>query len=362
MFRYKFIFKEVNNILIRLPAPVNISYFWNFRSCLRILLALQVISRIFLSILYTSESNYTFKNVNNIIIDNNFRWTIRLIHTVGASFLILLLYLHFLRRFFYKRYVNKRAWIIRVILIIIMIRTAFLGYVLPWRQISFWRATVITNLITTIPYIREPIVNWLWRRFSVSGYTLTRFFSFHFILPFGIILFSLLHLLVIHTIRARNLLRTSSNLKIDFWPFFRYKDLLGFFLLFFCYFFFIFFYPYNLIDPENFLIANPSITPLHIKPEWYFLFAYAILRCIPNKTARVIVLVLSILVFFLFPFANNKKKIKFNYIYKFFFFIWLFNFFLLTWLGRCPVKVYFNFLSQISRIIYFFLLFVLMFL
>ena len=219
MLRNQFFFKEFNNILIRLPAPINISYFWNFRSCLRLILILQLISRIILSMLYVSFSDITFKKINIIIIDNNYRWLLRFIHTIRASFLIIISYLHLLRGLYYKRYVNSKAWLIRVLLLIFMIRTAFLGYVLPWGQISFWRATVITNLITTIPYIREYTVNWLWRGFSVSRYTLTRFFSFHFLLPIIITLLSIFHLLMIHSLRARNILRTSSNLKIDFWPF-----------------------------------------------------------------------------------------------------------------------------------------------
>ena len=354
------VLKQINNTIIRLPTPANISYFWNFRSCLGLFLFLQILTRVFLSIFYTTFSLNTFNSLNTIIMDNNNGWLIRLIHTIGASFLIMLMYLHFLRRLYYKRFLNTKAWFVRVILIIIIIRTAFLRYVLPWGQISFWGATVITNLITTIPFIREPIVNWLWRRFTVSGFTLNRFFSFHFILPFLIIFFSLIHLLSIHTKRSRNILRTFSNFKLDFWPYYGIKDIFRFFFVFFFFFFFLCFYPYSLMDPENFLKANPSITPLHIKPEWYFLFAYAILRCIPNKLIRVLVLVFSIIVFFILPFAFNKyNKYNFNFSYKLIFFLWLFNFIFLTWLRRCPVKLYFNFFSQISRILYFFFLFIL---
>jgi len=361
MFRNKFFFKEVNSILIRLPAPINISYFWNFRSCLRLLLTIQILTGVFLSIFYISFSDITFKKINYLIIDNNFRWSLRLLHTVGASILMLLLYFHLIRGLYYKRYANSKAWNFRIILIILIIRAAFLRYVLPWRQISFWGATVITNLITTVPFIRESIVKWLWRRFSVSRYTLNRFFSFHFLLPILIIIFSLIHLLMIHERGAGNILRTPSNLKLDFWPFFRYKDLFGFFILFFAFLIILIYYPYSLIDPENFIKANPSITPLHIKPEWYFLFAYAILRSIPNKTARVLVLVFSILVFFLFP-LSNIKKINYTFLYKFFFFMWVFNFLLLTWLRRCPVKSVYNIFSQVAGIFYFFFIFFLIYL
>lgn len=361
MLRNQIIFKEINNIFIRLPAPVNISYFWNFRSCLGLLLILQLLSRIILSIIYVSNSDITFNKINYIIIDNNYRWILRFIHAIRASFIILVLYLHLLRRLYFKRYVNKIAWNAGTILILIIIATAFLGYVLPWGQISFWRATVITNLITTVPFIRDSIVKWLWGGFSVSRYTLTRFFSFHFILPILIVVVSILHLLVIHSLGARNILGTPSNLKIDFWPFFGFKDLFRFFVLMFFYFVFIFYNPYSLIDSENFIAANPSVTPLHIKPEWYFLFAYAILRSIPNKTARVLVLVLSIVIFFLFPLGNTKVNYNYYFFYKLLFFFFIFNFTILTWLRRCPVKLVFNFFSQICRIIYFFLLFLLIY-
>nr|YP_009114975.1 cytochrome b [Didemnum vexillum]AIZ58122.1 cytochrome b [Didemnum vexillum]UYK51626.1 cytochrome b [Didemnum vexillum] len=362
MFRNFLIVKQINSTVVRLPAPMNISFFWNFGSCLGFLLVMQILTGLFLSMMYISESKYTFQNMNYMMMDNNFGWVLRLMHTIGASFLMLVLYLHLLRGFYYKRFVNKGAWNIGVILMILMMGTAFLGYVLPWGQMSFWGATVITNLITTIPFIGDSIVSWLWGGFSVSGYTLTRFFSFHFILPFSIILFSLFHLLMIHNLGAGNTLGTSSNLKIDFWPFFGYKDVLGFFFLFFFYFFFIFFLPYNLMDPENFMMANPGVTPLHIKPEWYFLFAYAMLRSIPNKVLGVLVLVFSILVFFLLPYGNKNLKMNFFFIYKLVFFFWVFNFILLTWLGGCPVKIYYNFLSQISGILYFFLIFLMLYL
>nr|UUK33597.1 cytochrome b [Didemnum perlucidum] len=361
MIRNQIFFKEINNMLIRLPAPINISYFWNFGSCLGVMLVLQVLSGIFLSMLYVSHSDVTFKKVNYIMMDSNYGWCIRLIHTVGASFLMLLIYLHMMRGLYYKRYVNTRAWLIGTILLFMMMGTAFLGYVLPWGQMSFWGATVITNLITTIPYYGESIVSWLWGGFSVSGYTLTRFFSFHFLLPMLIIIFSLLHLLMIHSLGAGNILGTPSNVKIDFWPFYGYKDLYGFFIMFFFFFLFVFFFSYSLMDSENFMAANPSVTPLHIKPEWYFLFAYAMLRSIPNKTAGVLVLVFSIMVFFLFPFLNIKKNYNFTFLYKILFFFWVFNFILLTWLGGCPVKMVFNFFSQVCGIIYFFLLFLLMY-
>ena len=317
-------FRNNFNFLIRLPAPLNISYIWNFRSCLRILITCQIITGFFLSCFILNYRNIIFYNLTIFIIDNSIGWLFRFSHTVRSSFIILFLYIHIRRRIYYKRYVNIWAWFLRVILMILTILIAFLRYVLPWRQISYWRATVITNLLSTLPY-RSLIVNWLWRRFVVNNYTLNRFYSLHFLLPFIIIVFSMLHLLFIHNLRSRSSLRHFSSIKLDFWGFFGLKDLFRFYLIFFIFFFFLFLNPYIFFDTENFLEANNIVTPTHIKPEWYFLFAYAILRCIPNKLLRVIVLVISILIFFLIPYKN--LKIKRNYIISCFFFFWIFNFF-----------------------------------
>ncbi len=358
MFRNNYIIKPIYNSLSRLPTPINISYFWNFGSCVGFFLIIQILSRLFLTIHYISDINLSFNSINHIVTNINGRWIIRYIHINRASFFVCLIYLHVIRGVYYKRYSNLIAWIIRVILLILSMLTAFLRYVLPWRQISFWRATVITNIISSIPYFRKNIVFWLWGRYSVRPPTLTRFYTFHFIFPLIIVLFSFLHLFYIHSRRrSRNPLRFFSSIKIDFWPFFRIKDILRFFFLFFFFFFIVFFFSDIFSDPDNYIKANFLTTPDHIKPEWYFLFAYAILRCIPNKLFRVLALLFSILVFFLIPFLT--KNLKITFFYQFFFWLWVFNFFLLTWLRRCVVKDIFNYLSQLRGFFYFFLLFIL---
>ena len=346
--------------LVRLPTPPNISYFWNFRSTIGFFLIIQILTGLFLTIHYTAHTDTAFLSIVHIINDINNRYMIRYCHCNRASFFILFIYLHIFRGIYYKRFSNIHAWIARVSLLGLSIGTAFLRYVLPWRQISYWGATVITNLVSAIPYVRESIVFWLWGRFSVDLPTLNRFYTFHFILPFVISFLSVIHLLLIHEKRSRNPLGFYSSIKLDFWPFFRIKDILRFFFFIRIFFFIIFYTPEIFSDPDNYIKANSLVTPQHIKPEWYFLFAYAILRCIPDKLIRVIALVISILIFFFLPFYNNKLKISF--IYQSIFFFWLFNLIILTWLRRCPVKDIFTYISQISRILYFFLLFMIPFL
>lgn len=344
----------LKNNIIRLPTPPNISYYWNFRSIIRLFISVQIISGFFLSFHYSPHSFFAFDSIIHIINNVNFRFFFRYIHINRASRFILFIYIHLFRRLYYKRYSNNIAWFVRVLLLILSIITAFLRYVLPWRQISFWRATVITNLVSVLPF-RNSIVIWLWRRFSVDLPTLERFFSIHFITPFLIAIFSITHLVFIHGYRSRNPLRFfSDSFKLDFWPFFVIKDFLRFFIIFFGFFFCCFFFPEVFSDPDNYIKANPLVTPTHIKPEWYFLFAYAILRAIPNKTLRVIVLAFSLLVFFLLPFYKSKLKISF--LYQLVFWLWVINFLLLIWLRRCLVKQVFINISILSRIIYFFLL------
>jgi len=343
--------------LVRLPTPPNISYFWNFRSTIRLFLVIQITTRIFLTMHYSPHIDLAFYSIIHINNDVPFGSYIRYSHCNGASFFMLLIYLHIFRGIYYKRYSNLHAWIARVLLLVLSIRTAFFGYVLPWRQISYWRATVITNLVSAIPVIRQKIVFWVWGRFSVDLPTLNRFYTIHFLLPFLIAFLSLTHLLLIHNKRSRNPLGFFSPKKIDFWPWFGVKDFLRFFFFLRIFFFIVLFYPEHFGDPDNFIQANSLVTPPHIKPEWYFLFAYAILRSIPNKLLRVLVLVFSILVFRLLPFF--KKKVTFSFIYQLVFWLWISNVILLTWLRGCPVKDVFTYLSQLSGIMYFFLLFLL---
>nr|UXW88415.1 cytochrome b [Afissula kambaitana] len=307
--------KIINNSLVDLPSPSNISLLWNYGSLLGLCLMIQILTGIFLSMHYCPNTELAFNSVSHICRDVNFGWFMRTIHANGASLFFICIYIHVGRGLYYSSYNLLHTWMIGVMILFLTMATAFLGYVLPWGQMSFWGATVITNLVSAIPYLGNSIVIWLWGGFAVDNATLTRFFSFHFLLPFIISAMVLIHLLFLHQTGSNNPLGTNSNLdKIPFHPFFTFKDLLGFILLIFFLMIIIILNPYLLGDPDNFIPANPLVTPVHIQPEWYFLFAYTILRSIPNKLGGVIALVLSIAILFILPFTN-KKKFKSNQFY-----------------------------------------------
>jgi len=299
---------------------------------------------------YSARIDIAFESVSHIERDVNYGWLIRPIHANRARFFLRLIYLHIRRRIYYKRYINSLAWLVRVLLLVLSIGTAFLGYVLPWRQISYWAATVITNLISVLPY-RPSIVEWVWRRFSVNNPTLMRFYTFHFLFPFVVAFLTIIHLVFIHDFTSRHPLRGFSGKKIDFWPYFRVKDLLRFIVMFLILLFLVYFFPQIMGDVENYKEANPLVTPAHIKPEWYFLFAYTILRCIPNKAARVAGIFIALRVLAIFPLV--RKKTSSRYSYRTLFFCWVVNCILLTWLRGCPVKEVYVYLSQISSVLYF---------
>nr|NP_786958.1 cytochrome b [Ciona savignyi]BAC57006.1 apocytochrome b [Ciona savignyi] len=343
----------------RLPAPININYFWNGGSTIGVFLVIQIVSGLFLSMHYTSHMQMSFFSVNHIMRDVNGGWLLRYMHANGASFFLGLIFLHIGRNVYYKTYYRKGAWIIGILLLVVSMLTAFLGYVLPWGQMSFWGATVITNLITAVPVYGEAIVKWLWGGFSVENPTLNRFYTFHFLFPFVIVALSVVHLFFIHMLGSSTPLGTFSNtMKLDFWPYYGVKDIFGFSIIISSFMMLVGFSPDLFGDPENFKKANSMVTPVHIKPEWYFLFAYAILRCIPNKKLGVFGLVFSILVFFFFLFS--KKKLMSSLFYRLIFWSWSMNFIMLTWLGGCPVKDVFIYMAQISSFIYFFFLLILM--
>lgn len=350
------IIKIAYNRLVKLPTPLNISIWWNFGSLLGLCLIIQIISGLFLSIHYCPNINYAFNRIIHICRDVNYGWLIRLIHINGASFFFICLYIHIGRGLYYISYKFKKVWIIGIIILFITIATAFLGYVLPWGQISFWGATVITNLISAIPYLGESIVLWIWGRFSVDNSTLNRFYSLHFILPFIILALVIIHLTFLHLTGSNNPLGTNRNLyKIPFHPYFTIKDSVGFIILIFILLILIIINPYIIGDPENFSPANPFVTPIHIQPEWYFLFAYAILRSIPNKLGGVIALFISIRIFLIIPIINNNIIFtsKFYPLNQILFWSIINIFLLLTWLGAQPVESPFIVISQIITIIYF---------
>ena len=348
--------KIINNSLINLPSPVNINSWWNFGSILGIYLIIQIISGIFLSLHYCPNINLAFERIIHIIKDVNLGWLIRLIHINGASLYFISIYLHVGRGIYYHSFKSTPVWIIGVIIILISIATAFLGYVLPWGQISFWGATVITNLLSAIPYIGQIIVEWIWGGFSIDNATLNRFYSFHFILPLIIIVLVIIHLFFLHLKGSNNPLGTNRNkYKIPFHLYFTIKDILGFILIFLIHFLIIIQYPYILGDPDNFIYANSISTPVHIKPEWYFLFAYSILRAIPNKLGGVIGLIISILILIILPFTKTYNVIsrKFYPTNQFLFWRFISLFILLTWSGGKQIEYPYKELRQIFTILYF---------
>nr|YP_003354999.1 cytochrome b [Pyganodon grandis]ACQ91061.1 cytochrome b [Pyganodon grandis] len=348
--------KILNNSLYDLPAPVNLSIWWNFGSLLGLCLATQVITGLFLAMHYNSSVDLAFCSISHISRDVNYGWLMRNIHANGASFFFVCIYLHTGRGMYYGSYLAQETWNIGIILLFCTMATAFLGYVLPWGQMSFWGATVITNLLSAVPYIGKTLVYWLWGGFSVSNATLNRFFVLHFVLPFAIMALVVIHLLFLHQTGSNNPLGISSNTNlIPFHLYYTVKDVVGFILLLTLLISICLLSPSLLTDPENYIPANPLSTPVHIQPEWYFLFAYAILRSIPNKLGGVIALLMSILILIFMPMLhlNTMRSNTFYPTSQWFF--WLFTgiFLVLTWIGKQPVEDPFIWIGQTFSTLYF---------
>nr|BAI63537.1 cytochrome b [Cynops ensicauda] len=354
--------KIINNSFIDLPTPSNISYWWNFGSLLGVCLITQIITGLFLAMHYTADTQSAFSSVAHICRDVNHGWLVRNIHANGASFFFICIYLHIGRGLYYGSYLFKETWNIGVVLLLLVMATAFVGYVLPWGQMSFWGASVITNLLSAIPYVGSSLVEWVWGGFSVDKATLTRFFAFHFLLPFLIAGVSMIHLLFLHETGSNNPTGIPSNQdKVSFHPYFSYKDLLGFLLALLILLLISLIVPNLLVDPENFIPANPLMAPPHIKPEWYFLFAYAILRSIPNKLGGVIALLMSILILMFTPMLHTSKQrsLTFRSTSQTLFWLLVANTLILTWIGGMPVEPPFTEIGQVASVLYF-LLFIIM--
>nr|AUJ21412.1 cytochrome b [Chaetopleura apiculata] len=346
----------MNKSLIDLPSPPNLSVWWNFGSLLGLCLILQILSGLFLAMHYTTNTEMAFLSVVHICRDVNYGWLLRTAHANGASLFFVCIYLHIGRGLYYGSFINNYAWNVGVVLLFLTMATAFIGYVLPWGQMSFWGATVITNLVSAIPYVGSDIVQWIWGGFAVDNATLTRFFSFHYLIPFVILVMSVIHLLFLHETGSNNPLGLNSDSeKVALHYYFIFKDLVGFIMMVIILFLIILLEPNVLTDPENFIPANPLITPVHIQPEWYFLFAYAILRSIPNKLGGVLGLLMSILILFFVPLfhVGFMRSLSFYFFNQMMFWYFISIVILLTWIGSQPVEEPFIFLGQSLTFFYF---------
>jgi len=352
------IISVANDLIIDYPSPINISNWWNFGSFLGIFIVFQLLTGIFLRIHYISSVDLAFDSVVRISHNVNIGWLFRSLHATGASFLFIFIYLHVIRGIYYQSFIfTPKTWLSGIIILLLVILTAFLGYVLPWGQIRFWAATVITNIISAVPFFGTIIVQWIWGGFAVSQATLTRFYSFHFLFPFIVLALIFIHLLILHQTGSNNPLNMSAaKQKIPFAHFFIYKDLFRFIVIIFFFVLAVFFFPTIFTEPENFISANPLSTPAHIKPEWYFLWAYAILRAIPRKLGGVVAILIAILVFFVYPLKRFRQD---RSLFRKVFYFWIASLFILSWIGGCPVEWPYDFLRKCACISYFSLVLIL---
>lgn len=354
----------VDNHLIHYPTPINLTYAWSFGSSAGICLVIQMLSGIFLAMHYTPHIDLAFSSVEHIMRDVNYGWLIRYIHANGASMFFIVVYCHIFRGLYYGSYMQPRQflWCSGVLILILMMATAFMGYVLPWGQMSFWGATVITSLVTAVPVVGQTIVEWLWGNFTVNNATLNRFFSLHFFLPFIIAGVTIIHLALLHKDGSNNPLGVDSGVdKISFYPYFFVKDLYAFFVFIFVFAFFVYFYPNAMGHPDNYIPADPMQTPSHIVPEWYFPPFYAILRSIPNKIGGVVAMGGALIILFAIPFTNTSlvRSTTYRPIFKICYWLFITDFIILTWVGQKPVRDVYVLLGQIATFYYFFFFIVL---
>lgn len=343
----------LNGSLWDLPSPSSISYFWNFGSTLGICLGIQIITGLLLTFHYTSFAPERFSSIVEIIREVWSGWILRIIHINGASVFFLFIYLHLFRGIFFLSSVHKRVWNRGVTIIIILIAISFLGYVLPWGQISYWAVAVITNLFSVIPLIGDELVKWIWGGFSVRAPTLTRFYSLHFLLPFILAFVVVIHLFLLHKEGSRNSLGFNRNIdKIEFHPYFSIKDILFIIIVILLSLIVSFFQPYILGDSVNNVPANAIQTPIHIQPEWYFLTSYAILRSLPRKTAGVIALAVSVGIFYMLPMFKIKFSTKFRYYRYLIFWRIIASFIFIIKIGALPAEDPYTFLGKIGSIVY----------
>ena len=350
-----------NSHIVDYPTPSNLNYFWSFGSMGGIILVVQIISGILLAMHYTPHIDLAFLSLEYLMRQVDFGWLIRYIHANGASMFFGVIYLHIARGVFYSSYAYPRGqlWISGIIIFILMMATGFMGYVLPWGQMSFWGVTVITNFFTAIPFVGTEIVEWLWGGFTIKNPTLNRFFSLHFTMPFIIAGATILHLSVLHRDGSNNPLGAEANNSvIGFYPYFYAKDLFAFSFFLTIFSFFVMLAPNYLGHPDNYIMADPFQTPKHIVPEWYFLPFYAILRSIPDKVGGIVIMGGAIIMLLIFPLINvaETRSPLFRPFYKFFVMFFLSNFLLLGYLGQSSTDYPFSIIGQFSTFYYFFFL------
>lgn len=343
------------------PTPRNLNYLWNFGSLAGIMLIIMILTGIFLAMHYIGGETLAFDSVQDIMREVNYGWLLRYIHMNGATMFFIVVYVHIFRGLYYGSYKPPREilWMLGVVILFLMMATAFMGYVLPWGQMSYWGATVITNLFSAFPLVGESIVRWLWGGFSVSGPTLTRFFALHYLLPFVIVGVSALHLVALHKFGSNNPLgidRKGPEDSIPFHPFYTIKDMFGLGVFLIIYLSFVFFAPNFFNEPDNYIPANPLATPPHVEPEWYFLPYYAILRSIPDKLTGVLALFASISVLFAMPWLDKHpvRSARFRPYYRYFFWLLVINSFVLGWVGANPPEGKYLIIGRFATCYHFF--------
>jgi Cytochrome b subunit of the bc complex len=358
MWRKNFLWNYIYKELITYPVYANLSYWWNFGVLSFVCLVIQVLTGIFLAMYYNATSETAFLSVEHIMRDINYGWLIRYVHANGASFFFLCVYLHMFRNIYYNSYLKPREllWCIGMVILVLMILTAFLGYVLPWGQMSFWAATVITSLFSAVPVFGTEIVIWLWGGYSVDHATLNRFFSLHYLLPFILLFLVILHALVLHERGSTNplglYLKTD---KIYFHPYYTWKDGFGIIIFLIVFLLFVMYAPNYLGHSDNYIMSNPLVTPAHIVPEWYFLPFYAILRSIPDKLGGILLLLAAIITLFVLPFITEDRirNGSFRELHKLGFYSFVVICLYLGWLGGKPIEYPFLQLGQIITVLYF---------
>jgi ubiquinol-cytochrome c reductase cytochrome b subunit len=357
----------VEGVFLKHPYPKNLSYFWGFGSIAGIALLVQILSGLFLAMHYVPNTEKAFDSVEHIMRDVRYGWLLRYIHAVGASMFFVAVYCHIARGLYYGSYKAPREmlWWMGILIFLTMMATAFMGYVLPWGQMSFWGATVITNLFSAIPVVGKSIVVWLWGGYSVDNPTLNRFFTLHFLLPFVLVGIVMLHLVALHKVGSNNPTGVEIKSKKDiipFHPYFTIKDLVGFVAFFLIFGYFLFFYPNALGHPDNYIPANPMVTPAHIVPEWYFLPFYAILRAVPDKLGGVLMMFGAIAVLFALPWLDRSKVRSGAYrpLFRIFFWIFFVNFIFLGYLGKSPADGWYVWASRFATLYYYAYFFVIL--